>query len=80
MKALKILFICNELPPLKRSGFGMFVQSIVNELINLGHQVTVYGQSSKVAIRKSWTTVEALDATRDPMANKKEKYLTNLHN
>jgi glycosyltransferase involved in cell wall biosynthesis len=74
MKPVKILFVCNEFPPLKHGGFGMFVKDIANKLIDLGHLVAVYGQSNEVDKRTYRVTDSGVEVTIDPIVKSKGGY------
>jgi glycosyltransferase involved in cell wall biosynthesis len=40
---MKLVYVCNEYPPVPHGGIGIFVQTIARELTRAGHSVTVVG-------------------------------------
>ncbi len=40
---MKILFICNEYPPNKHGGIGVFVKNLANNLKNNGFECVIIG-------------------------------------
>lgn len=49
LRTMKIIYICNEYPPLPHGGIGTFVYTIAHGMVSKGHHVTVvgWGSSSK---------------------------------
>jgi glycosyltransferase involved in cell wall biosynthesis len=70
---MKILFICNEYPPLKHGGIGSFTRDIAEGLVSHNHEVTVWGLYDNIpAFTKE--KINGVDVFRVPIKQMKTRF------
>lgn len=70
---MKILFICNEYPPLKHGGIGSFTRDIAEGLVAHNHEVTVWGLYDNIpAFLKE--KINGVDVFRIPLKQRKTRF------